>query len=321
MSSMLLYAFAAALLAVIVLGYVGIPILKKMHARQSIREEGPQNHLLKAGTPTMGGVFIVLAIVVTSMIFLTHSPVLWLTLLLVVGHAALGFFDDFIKAVKKRNLGLTAKQKLVGQMILAGVFSYIGETTLELPTTLWIPAVNVTVELGMLYYVLVFFIIVGATNAVNLTDGLDGLASGTMAIASATYSIIALMAGQDAVAIFGVIVCGSCVGFLWFNIHPAKVFMGDTGSLALGAAIAAMAILTKTELLLVIVGGIFVMEAMSVIIQVISFKTRGVRVFKMSPVHHHFELSGWREQKVVIVFWITGIILSLIGLALMTFRQ
>lgn len=320
MSSQLLYAFVSSLLIVVIVSYVGIPVLRKMHAQQSIREDGPQNHMAKAGTPTMGGIFIVLTIVITSLYFIAPSPVLWLTLLLVVGHAALGFFDDFIKAVKKRNLGLTAKQKLLGQIILAGIFSYVGETMLHLPTTIWIPFVNSTIQLGALYYGLIFLIIVGATNAVNLTDGLDGLAAGTMAIASATFALIALIVGQDSVAIFGAIVCGTCVGFLKFNANPAKVFMGDTGSLALGAAIAAMAILSKTELLLIIVGGVFVMEALSVIIQVISFKTRGVRVFKMSPIHHHFELSGWSEQKVVIIFWLTGIILSLIGLALITFQ-
>ena len=194
-----------------------------------------------------------------------------------------------------------------------------------IPTTLWIPVADIHLQLGWAYYVLAFLIIVGATNAVNLTDGLDGLASGTSAVAAIAFSVIGLMAasttnsiGAESVAYFGAIVAAVCLGFLVYNVNPAKVFMGDTGSLALGGAFAAMAILTKTELLLVVIGGIFVMEALSVIIQVISFKTRGVRVFKMSPIHHHFELSGCAEQTVVNRFWFGGAVLAVIGVVLAT---
>ena len=237
----------------------------------------------------------------------------------------IGILDDFVKAVKKRNLGLTAKQKLLGQFILAAIFCYCITEIMVIPTTLWIPVADVHLQLGWAYYVLAFLIIVGATNAVNLTDGLDGLASGTSAVAAIAFSVIGLMAasttnsiGAESVAYFGAIVAAVCLGFLVYNVNPAKVFMGDTGSLALGGAFAAMAILTKTELLLVVIGGIFVMEALSVIIQVISFKTRGVRVFKMSPIHHHFELSGWAEQTVVNRFWFGGAVLAVVGVVLAT---
>ena len=293
----ILLAFVVTFIITVVLGKFAIPMLRSLHAQQSIREEGPESHQAKAGTPTMGGAFMIVA--------------------LVVGVA--------LKAVKKRNLGLTAKQKLLGQFILAAIFCYCITEIMVIPTTLWIPVADIHLQLGWAYYVLAFLIIVGATNAVNLTDGLDGLASGTSAVAAIAFSVIGLMAasttnsiGAESVAYYGAIVAAVCLGFLVYNVNPAKVFMGDTGSLALGGAFAAMAILTKTELLLVVIGGIFVMEALSVIIQVISFKTRGVRVFKMSPIHHHFELSGWAEQTVVNRFWFGGAVLAVIGVILAT---
>lgn len=314
MSHEIIYSFLLSVVLVLILGYVGIPLLKKMHAQQSIREEGPKKHQAKAGTPTMGGIFILIGITIASLIFVPKGTALWICLLLMLGHGFLGFFDDFIKAVKKRNLGLSAKQKLLGQIILATIFCYFAKTELALSTEIWIPFFNVNFDLGFIYYPFVFLVLVGATNAVNLTDGLDGLASGTTAIAAITYVVVSLWASYTGLATFSAAIAGACIGFLYFNAHPAKVFMGDTGSLALGGALAAIAILTKTELLLAIIGGVFVMEAMSVIIQVTSFKTRGKRVFKMSPIHHHFELSGWKETKVVVVFYCLGILLSLLGL-------
>lgn len=316
MSNQLLYTFVMAGLMMLAIGKVGIPWLKTLHAQQSIREEGPQSHKAKSGTPTMGGLFILTAVTITVLVMAPQTMTTWILLFLTLGHGLLGFLDDFIKSVKKRNLGLTAKQKLLGQFIMAAIFCYIASTVIVLPTTLWIPLADVTMNIGWLYYPLVFLIILGATNAVNLTDGLDGLAAGTSAIAAVAFAVLALLMGNDAVAFFGVAVCGACLGFLYYNANPAKVFMGDTGSLALGGAFAGMAMLTKSELLLVIIGGVFVMEALSVIIQVISFKTRGVRVFKMSPIHHHFELSGWSERKVVIRFWLLGALLALLGLAI-----
>ena len=300
-------------------------MLKSLHAQQSIREEGPESHQAKAGTPTMGGSFMMVALTIGVAIFAPWNVATGMLLFLTLGHCLLGFFDDFVKAVKKRNLGLTAKQKLLGQFILAAIFCYFITVIMVIPTTLWIPVVDAHIQLGFAYYILAFLIIVGATNAVNLTDGLDGLASGTSAVAAIAFSVIGLMiystessVAAESVAFFGAIVTAVCLGFLVFNINPAKVFMGDTGSLALGGAFAGMAILTKTELLLVVIGGIFVMEALSVIIQVISFKTRGVRVFKMSPIHHHFELSGWSEQTVVNRFWFGGAVLAILGVILAT---
>lgn len=311
----LIYTFIFTLVVTVVLGHFGIPMLRRLHAQQSIREEGPKNHQAKAGTPTMGGLFMMLALIIGVLFMAPLSITTGILLFLTLGHALLGFSDDFIKAVKKRNLGLTAKQKLAGQLVMAAIFCYIATEYITLPTTVWIPFVDTTVDIGAFYYLLVFIVIVGTTNAVNLTDGLDGLAAGTGAIAAISYAVIGLLAGLPSVAFYGVALCGAALGFLYYNMNPAKVFMGDTGSLALGGAFAGMAIMTKTELLLVIIGGIFVMEALSVIIQVASFKTRGVRVFKMSPIHHHFELSGWGEQKVVTRFWLGGCICAIIGLA------
>ena len=321
----ILLAFVVTFIITVVLGKIAIPMLRSLHAQQSIREEGPESHQAKAGTPTMGGAFMMIALVLGVAIFAPWNVGTGMLLFLTLGHCLLGFFDDFVKAVKKRNLGLTAKQKLLGQFILAAIFCYCITEIMVIPTTLWIPVADVHLQLGWAYYVLAFLIIVGATNAVNLTDGLDGLASGTSAVAAIAFSVIGLMAastttsiGAESVAYFGAIVAAVCLGFLVYNVNPAKVFMGDTGSLALGGAFAAMAILTKTELLLVVIGGIFVMEALSVIIQVISFKTRGVRVFKMSPIHHHFELSGWAEQTVVNRFWFGGAVLAVVGVVLAT---
>lgn len=321
----ILLAFVVTFIITVVLGKIAIPMLRSLHAQQSIREEGPESHQAKAGTPTMGGAFMMIALVLGVAIFAPWNVGTGMLLFLTLGHCLLGFFDDFVKAVKKRNLGLTAKQKLLGQFILAAIFCYCITEIMVIPTTLWIPVADIHLQLGWAYYVLAFLIIVGATNAVNLTDGLDGLASGTSAVAAIAFSVIGLMAasmtnsiGAESVAYFGAIVAAVCLGFLVYNVNPAKVFMGDTGSLALGGAFAAMAILTKTELLLVVIGGIFVMEALSVIIQVISFKTRGVRVFKMSPIHHHFELSGWAEQTVVNRFWFAGAVLAVIGVVLAT---
>ena len=310
----ILLAFVVTFIITLVLGKIGIPMLKSLHAQQSIREEGPESHQAKAGTPTMGGAFMMVALTIGVAIFSPWNVATGMLLFLTLGHCLLGFFDDFVKAVKKRNLGLTAKQKLLGQFILAAIFCYFITEIMVIPTTLWIPVVDAHIQLGFAYYILAFLIIVGATNAVNLTDGLDGLASGTSAVAAIAFSVIGLMI----YSFFGSIVTAVCLGFLVFNINPAKVFMGDTGSLALGGAFAGMAILTKTELLLVVIGGIFVMEALSVIIQVISFKTRGVRVFKMSPIHHHFELSGWSEQTVVNRFWFGGAVLAILGVILAT---
>lgn len=302
-SNYLIYLAESAVLTVI-LGFFAIPLLKKLKARQSIREEGPKSHRIKNGTPTMGGLFMLLAAVLVVIFNKMIDPaVLWL-LFLTLGHGFLGFLDDFIKAEKKRNLGLTAKQKMLGQIILAVLFCWGVVDTLHLPYSIAIPFTQIDISIGLLYYPFVVLVIVGASNAVNLTDGLDGLASGCCVIAFSAYAVYCYMTGFNDLGYFIIILAGACIGFLFFNYHPAKIFMGDTGSLALGGAIAGISIMTRTELLLIFLGMIFVLEALSVIIQVASFQLTGKRVFKMSPLHHHFELSGWSEVHVVWAFWI-----------------
>ncbi|MEE3452095.1 phospho-N-acetylmuramoyl-pentapeptide-transferase [Dialister sp.] len=301
-SNYLIYLAEAAIVTV-VLGFFGIPLLKKLKARQSVREEGPKSHRVKSGTPTMGGIFMLAAsLVVVFFNKMIDPAVLWL-LFLTIGHGILGFLDDFIKAEKKRNLGLTARQKMLGQLILAGLFCWGVVDTLGLPFSIAIPFTQCDISIGWFYYPFVILVIVGTSNAVNLTDGLDGLASGCCIIAFSAYAVYCYMTGVNDLGYFIIILAGSCAGFLFFNYHPAKVFMGDTGSLALGGAIAGIAVITRTELLLIFLGLIFVLEALSVIIQVASFQLTGKRVFKMSPLHHHFELSGWSEVHVVWAFW------------------
>lgn len=314
-SNYLIYLAESAVLTVI-LGFFAIPLLKKLKARQSIREEGPKSHRIKSGTPTMGGLFMLLSAVLVVIFNKMIDPsVLWL-LFLTLGHGLLGFLDDFIKAEKKRNLGLTAKQKMLGQIILAVLFCWGVVDTLHLPYSIAIPFTHTDISIGLLYYPFVVLVIVGASNAVNLTDGLDGLASGCCVIAFSAYAMFCYMTGFNDLGYFIIILAGSCIGFLFFNYHPAKIFMGDTGSLALGGAIAGISVMTRTELLLIFLGLIFVLEALSVIIQVASFQLTGKRVFKMSPLHHHFELSGWSEVHVVWVFWIFEGIAACVSLLL-----
>ena len=316
MDKILLAAIFAAGL-VLCTGPLLIPELHKLKFGQSIREEGPKSHQAKSGTPTMGGIMIILAIVIATVAAAPLTPAVLLALFITLGHFVLGFLDDYIKVVKKRNLGLKAKQKMLGQILIAIVTMIVGTRVLGIDTTIWIPIADVNVDIGVGYYFLVLFVLVGTSNAVNLTDGLDGLASGTVAIASGAYALVCYMTGHYDLAIFSVAMMMACLAFLRFNAHPAKVFMGDTGSLALGGAVAAVGILTHTEILLAVIGFVFVCEALSVIIQVISFKTTGKRVFRMSPIHHHFELGGWKETKVVFVFWMVGLVASIVGLLMM----
>jgi phospho-N-acetylmuramoyl-pentapeptide-transferase len=292
-----------------------IPALKRMKFGQSIREEGPQSHMKKAGTPTMGGLVFIVSIVLTTLgvaFYLEMLTTQTIVLVIVfVGFGLIGFLDDFIKVVLKRNLGLTSRQKLIGQIIIAvASFFLIKQGPFE--TTVGIPFTDWSMDLGIAYVLFMVFWLVGFSNAVNLTDGLDGLVSGTASIAFTTFGVLAMYYNQQDIAIFAFAVTGALLGFLIFNAHPAKLFMGDTGSLALGGALAMVSILVKQELLLLLVGIIFVAETLSVILQVISFKTTGKRIFKMSPLHHHFELSGWSEWKVVVVFWSTAFLAAFI---------
>lgn len=297
------------------IGPVLIPYLHKLKFGQSIRECGPASHMKKSGTPTMGGLMM-LAALVLALCWGNFTPHVLMALVLTLGHALIGFLDDYIKVVMKRNLGLTAKQKFLLQFILAGAYVYFAETHLQ-NTTLWVPLLNVTFDFGWAYYALAFILLVGTTNAVNLTDGLDGLVSFVSVPVTLAFAFIAYMQGMLDVSGFALGLTGACLGFLLFNRHPAQVFMGDTGSLALGGGVAALALLTHTELLLVIIGGIYVAEATSVIIQVAYFRlTGGKRFFRMAPLHHHFELGGWKEVKVVECFTIVSFLLSAVGLGL-----
>lgn len=301
-------AIAVAFIITVLSGFIILPILKRMKFGQSIREEGPKTHQKKAGTPTMGGLIFIVSIIISTILlsYLQGDGVLTtqtiVLLIVFVGFGIIGFLDDFIIVVLKRNLGLTSLQKLIGQIVVAIVAFFLLKMG-PFDTTVAIPFTEFKIELGIFYVAFLIFWLVGFSNAVNITDGLDGLVAGNSTVAFAAFGVFALSYGQFDIATFAFVVTGAMLGFLIFNLKPAKVFMGDTGSLALGGALAMVSVLIKQEMLLLVIGIVFVVETLSVIIQVISFKTTGKRVFKMSPIHHHFELSGWSEWKVVLVFW------------------
>lgn len=315
----LLLGFGIAFLLTVLLMPLFIPLLRRMKFGQSIREEGPESHMKKTGTPTMGGLVYLIAIIITvlAVAFLADLVTAEVTVLLLVlaGFGLIGFLDDFIKVVLKRNLGLTSLQKLIAQIVIA-IISFFLLSGIDFDTALRIPYTGISIELSFVYVAFLIFWLVGFSNAVNLTDGLDGLVAGTASIAFAAFGIIAIHQEQIGVALFTFAVAGALLGFLVFNKYPAKVFMGDTGSLALGGALAMVSVLLKQELLLLLIGLVFVIETLSVILQVGSFKIRKKRIFKMSPIHHHFELSGWSEWKVVTVFWAVGLLASIIAVAL-----
>src|SRR3954470_11949972 len=317
LAQVIFFTILLGFLITVLLSPIFIPFLRRLKFGQSIREEGPKSHQKKTGTPTMGGVMILLSIIVTTLVmtekFSEPTIQTFLLLFVTLGFGLLGFLDDFIKVVLKRNLGLTSKQKLLGQILISVVFYFILKQT-DFSTALEIPFTDYSFELGYFYALFIVFWLVGFSNAVNLTDGLDGLVSGTTAIAFGAFAVLAWNQSQFEVSIFSVAVVGAVLGFLVFNAHPAKVFMGDTGSLALGGAIATVAVLMKMEILLVIIGGVFVIETLSVILQVASFKTTGKRIFRMSPLHHHYELVGWSEWRVVVTFWSVGLIFAILGI-------
>ncbi|HBP65488.1 MAG TPA: phospho-N-acetylmuramoyl-pentapeptide-transferase [Desulfosporosinus sp.] len=327
MSERLVIAVGLALIITLVLGPLLIPVLRTLKFGQPIRDDGPKRHLKKAGTPTMGGMIFLVGIIMSALIAAEQPTSLEMVTMvgITLGYGFIGFIDDFIKVVMHRSLGLRAYQKLVGQFVLAFILMWVSVHWLGRGTDIAIPFTSVHLDLGWFYYILISLVIVVMTNAVNLTDGLDGLAAGSTMIAGIGYVVIALLASSQGggvavlahetdMAVFAAALVGGTLGFLRFNTYPARVFMGDTGSLALGGALVSLAVLTKSELVLIVVGGLFAIEALSVIIQVISFQTTGKRVFRMSPIHHHFELGGWNEWKVVLVFWSIGLICAILGI-------
>jgi phospho-N-acetylmuramoyl-pentapeptide-transferase len=319
-------------------GSMVISYLREKQIGQYIRRLGPASHQDKAGTPTMGGILIILSVLVSTLLWIDlKSYYMWVVMFVMIGFFAVGFADDYLKQILKRNRGLRAWSKLTLQLAIAAVAALMLYCHPEFSSRITIPFIkDFSPDLGMFYIVFAILVIVGASNAVNLTDGLDGLAIGPVIIAAATYMLFAYVAGHSQIAqylqinyVAGsgelAVLCGALagagLGFLWFNAYPAQIFMGDVGSLPLGAVLGVIAIITKQEILLVIVGGVFVIEALSVIIQVGYFKiSGGQRVFKMAPLHHHFELKGWAESKVIIRFWIVAILLALMSLSTLKLR-
>jgi phospho-N-acetylmuramoyl-pentapeptide-transferase len=322
-----LVAGIVALIISIVVGPRFIRFLREREYGQQIREEGPQHHFSKQGTPTMGGLLIIGAMAVPFLALSGYTTNALLVFFVALSCAAIGFVDDFAKLTRRRSLGLRGRWKL---LLLAGITFVVAYVThhRSFDTSVYIPVVNGKLPLSWAWYLLLFFIIAGAANGVNLTDGIDGLAAGTGIIAVFTFTSMAVIAWIRSgapghrneiyldLAVLGAALIGAIVGFLWYNAWPAEVFMGDTGAMAIGGALAAFAIVMKTEFLLLLIGGIFLIEALSVMIQVVSFKRYGRRVFLMAPIHHHFEMKGWSETKIMVRFWILCVILCALAFAL-----
>ncbi|MDQ7791462.1 MAG: phospho-N-acetylmuramoyl-pentapeptide-transferase [Clostridia bacterium] len=320
-----------ALVISLLLGPIVIPVLRRLKFGQRVRSDGPSRHLQKSGTPTMGGIIFILsstAAVLLGILMLDDRPELGtrvdglVVLLVLVGFGTIGFLDDYIKIVLKRPLGLRAREKLLGQVLIAVALAVVAVyglgrgTDIVIPFSGFLVPGGIVIELGWwLFLAFTVFILLGTTNAVNLTDGLDGLASGLMVIAALAFAVIAVVSGHLWVALVLGAIAGGCLGFLYYNWYPARVFMGDTGSLALGGGLAAAAVLTRSEVFLAIIGGVFVIETLSVMAQVFSYQLFRRRVLRMAPLHHHFELSGWTETRVVFSFWAAGLILAVVGLA------
>jgi phospho-N-acetylmuramoyl-pentapeptide-transferase len=334
------YATVTAMLISFLFGNVFIEMLKRNQVKENIRSDGPKTHLTKEGTPTMGGLLILLAIIVPSLFWADLSNrYIQLILLVTIWMGGLGFMDDFLKAKCKQHKGLVARKKFIGQVALGlilGTILYLYPPDPNFMTTTDLPFFkNYYLDFGILYIPFVVLVITGASNAVNLTDGLDGLAIGLVGICALAFAGLCYITGRidfsgylniqylhgaGELTVFCGAMLGACLGFLWFNANPARLFMGDTGALALGGALGALALLVKKEILLVIMGGVFVLEAGSVIIQVLYYKLTKKRVFKMAPLHHHFELLGWKEQQVVVRFWILGVICALLTLSTLKIR-
>ncbi|MCZ6799636.1 MAG: phospho-N-acetylmuramoyl-pentapeptide-transferase [Nitrospirae bacterium] len=337
LSFRIIYAAVTAFVIAFVLAPPMIRKLQELGLGQRVRDDGPSQHMTKKGTPTMGGILIIFAVLLSTLLWADISNLyVWLVMLSIVGFGLVGFVDDYVKILKVRSKGLSALQKLAAQSCVAlgiGLFFY---SSPGYSTELSVPFFkSFTPNLGYFYIPFAVLVIVGCSNAVNLTDGLDGLAVGPVMVASVAYLVVSYAAGNKLISEYLLIpyiegagelsvlmaaVFGASLGFLWFNTYPATVFMGDVGSLPLGAALGTVAVVSKHELLLLLVGGVFVMEAVSVIFQVVSFKSRGKRIFLMAPLHHHFELKGWEEPKVVVRLWIVAIILALLSLSTLKLR-
>ena len=294
---------------------LAIPILQRLDTGQNIREDGPESHLSKGGTPTMGGIAVILATILTCLTTREFSVQIGVIIIVFILFGLLGFSDDYLKVVKKQNLGLRAWQKLLGQILIGGSIAVYKVGFSAGGSHVIIPFINERVDFGIWAIPFIIFVVVAMTNGVNLTDGLDGLASGITFLVALFFALASVEIGISAAGVFFGAIAGACLGFLVFNKYPAKIFMGDTGSLALGGGVAAAAVMMEMELFLPIVGFVYVLESLSVIIQVVSFKTRKKRVFKMAPLHHHFELSGYKETQVVGMFWIATLIFCMIGFA------
>jgi len=334
------YATVTAMLISILFGSLFITFLKKRQVKENIRKDGPQTHLTKEGTPTMGGLLILLSIIIPTILWADiGNRYVQIMLFVTLWMGALGFMDDYLKAMRKEHKGLVARKKFIGQVLLGlllGAFLYFYPPDPEFTSSTDLPFFKqYYLDFGLFYIPFVVLVITGASNAVNLTDGLDGLAIGLVGISALVFATfcyisgridfsryldIRYLKGSGELTVYCGAMLGACLGFLWFNTNPAKVFMGDTGALALGGALGAVSLLIKKEMWLVIVGGVFVMEAFSVIVQVLYFKATGKRIFKMAPLHHHFELIGWKEQQVVVRFWILGIVFALITMSTLKVR-
>ncbi|HOQ01240.1 MAG TPA: phospho-N-acetylmuramoyl-pentapeptide-transferase [Acetivibrio clariflavus] len=308
--------FIVSFFLTLAMGPVFIPFLTKLKFGQTVRDDGPQSHLKKTGTPTMGGFIFLVPMIVLSIFYARYDKQILAVALVTVGFGLVGFIDDFIKVVKKRKDGLYWNQKMLGLLLVAVVFSfYVSRSGIGTDIIIPLLGMEKTIDLAWFFIPFTVLVLIASTNAVNITDGLDGLCAGITLIVTLFFSVVAMTRSEwEYIKIFSSILSGGCLAFLAYNAHPAKVFMGDMGSLALGGAVGAISIVMKLPLILFVVGAIYVIEALSVIIQVTSFKLTGKRVFKMAPIHHHFELSGWKEVKVVYVFWTVTLILSIVSL-------
>ncbi len=315
--SLQLKAFIFVFVLTIISGFLFIPLLRKFKLGQTVRYDGPATHLKKTGTPAMGGIIFLIPVLISGVVYSREYPKLLIVIVMTLLFGLVGFIDDFSKVIKKSKDGLSARHKMFWLIVIAVIFTFYAVNRLDLNGTIIVPLTGMESYIKIPYLIFIpftVFVIISTTNAVNLTDGLDGLAAGTTLIIMVFFTIIAIFQSEwDYIRVFSAIIAGGCMAFLVFNFHPAKAFMGDTGALALGGAVSAAAILMDMPWIILIAGAIYVVEVLSVMVQVISFKTRGKRVLKMAPIHHHLELCGWRETRIVLMFWSVTAVLCIIG--------